>query len=872
MQVANHPCSHLPPACPANPRLIDPAMRFFICILVVSACACATCAQDVDYVKQIKPVLQSRCYACHGALKQESELRLDTVELAKKGGASGAAILGASAGESELLKRISSTEEGVKMPPEGEPLTKEQIATIKKWIEQGATSPKDETTESDPREHWAFRPPVRPALPAASGAGQNQIDAFLAAKRGERQLIPQGRAEPRLWLRRVYLDLTGLPPSAKELDAFAANPSDDAAKLVVDHLLASPQYGERWGRHFMDIWRYSDWWGLGAEVRNSQKHIWHWRDWIIESLNADKGYDQMLREMLAADELYPNDPEKLRAGGFLARQYFIFNRTTWLDGVVEHTGKAMLGVTLNCCKCHDHKYDPFSQEEYYRFRAIFEPYQVRTDLVPGVLDAAVDGIPRPFDCNLEAVTQLHIRGDDRNPDPNLKITPGVPAILGGDAMQIAKIDLPKDAIDPGLREAIVQSYVADAEAKLTQARKVGDSLSIGIAALQLDAIRARTAAQRALADQRPKEECATLAKEAAKREQLLTIAQREQELKAAEAAHAAGEEAKKPELAKKVEETRNSVVAANKLLETPTEAFTPLSGAVKTAESNLETAEARAKPFPAASTGRRTALAKWITDAKNPLAARVAVNHLWTRHFGRPLTSSMFDLGRKSALPEHQELLDWLAVELIENGWSLKHLHRLMVMSEAYRMTSSSAGAAPQTLAGDPENRFHWRANPIRMEAQVVRDTLLSLSGEIDLTLGGPTIPVKDDASRRRSLYYFHSHNEQQGFLEMFDDASVLDCYRRTESIVPQQALALENSQQAMTAAQKIAARLPSESDNAFISAAFALVLGYAPSGEELAASNEALAAWKTLGGDGNQARSRLVLALLNHNDFVTIR
>src|SRR5436305_946770 len=181
----------------------------------------------------------------------------------------------------------------------------------------------------------------------------------------------------------LRLDTAGLvrmPPSHEELTAFASSTNPDADyEKIVDRLLASPQYGERWGRHFMDVWRYTDWWGLGAEVRNSQKHIWHWRDWIVESLNADKGYDQMLREMLAADELYPNDPDRLRATGFLARSYFLFNRNTWLDEVVEHTSKGLLGLTFNCTKCHDHKYDPFKQQDYYRFRAFFEPYQVRTD-------------------------------------------------------------------------------------------------------------------------------------------------------------------------------------------------------------------------------------------------------------------------------------------------------------------------------------------------------------------------------------------------------------------------------------------------------------------------------------------------------------
>ena len=238
-----------------------------------------------------------------------------------------------------------------------------------------------------------------------------------------------GPADPRVWLRRVSIDLIGLPPTREEIEAFVIDESTDAQGKVVARLLDSPQYGERWGRHWMDIWRYSDWWGLGADVRNSQKHIWHWRDWIVESLNADKGYDQMLREMLAADELYPDDPDRLRASGFLARQYFKFNRTSWLDETVEHTSKAMLGLTFNCAKCHDHKYDPIAQVDYYRLRAVFEPYQVRTDAVPGELDFEKDGLPRAFDCNLDAPTYVHIRGDDRNPDKAHPLTPGFPAFL-----------------------------------------------------------------------------------------------------------------------------------------------------------------------------------------------------------------------------------------------------------------------------------------------------------------------------------------------------------------------------------------------------------------------------------------------------------
>jgi hypothetical protein len=303
---------------------------------------------------------------------------------------------------------------------------------------------------------------------------------------------------------------------------------------------------------------------------------------------------------------------------------------------------------------------------------------------------------------------------------------------------------------------------------------------------------------------------------------------------------------------------------------------------LKTLENNLETEASRLKPFPETSTGRRSALARWITDPRHPLPARVAVNHLWSRHFGRGLVSTVFDFGRKGTPPTHPELLDWLAVELVEANWSLKHIHRLIVTSNTYRLASSAAGASKATLSADPDNRCHWRANPIRMEAQLVRDGLLALAGELDPTLGGPSIPIKDEASRRRSLYFVHSHNEHQTFLAMFDDAGVLECYRRPESIVPQQALALENSPLATEMAAKIARRIdaenPGASDRDFVRDGFLTVLSVAPSEAEQAAALDALtrlteaAGRKGLPDPGARAKAHLIHALLNHNDFITIR
>ncbi len=801
-------------------------MRLLSLLLLHLIAAAATAADPVDFKKDVRPILQERCFACHGALAQKAKLRVDSAANLLKAGV----IVPGKPADSELLTRVSSANDATRMPPEGHPLKTEQIAKIKAWIEQGAKTPTDDAQEADPRDHWSFRTPQRPAVPAINNPRftiRNPIDAFIAAEWQKRGLTPVQTADKRVLLRRVYLDLIGLPPTVEQTTAFLKDTSPDAYEKVVDQLLASPQYGEHWGRHFLDIWRYSDWWGLGAELRNSQRHIWHWRDWVVENFNADLGYDEMIRQMLAADELYPTDPQKLRATGYLARPYFLFNRTTWLDEVMEHTGKGFLGLTFNCAKCHDHKYDPIKQADYYSFRAIFEPYQLRTDLVASELDVMKDGLPRAFDCNLDAKTPFHIRGDERNPDKDRAVNPGLPQFLAPNGLKITPVKLPAEAYQLLRRPEIAEMYRKQAEAKLATAKE------------------------------------------------------RFAKAEAAVADHAAF-------LRWVVVPARNAVTAAEKELEQlrvaiadPTKAPPEFRGSVKTAESNLDSAP-QSKPFPDTSTGRRTALANWIADAKNPLTARVAVNHLWLRHFGTPLVANVFEFGLRGTPPTHPELLDWLAVELMDHKWSFKHIHKLIVTSNVYRLSSSSANAEANAKL-DGENRYLWRMNSVRMEAQVVRDSLMHLAGDLDLTRGGPPIPMTaQDASRRRSMYFFHSHNEHNKLLEVFDDANVLECYRRTESIVPQQALALWNSKLAMAMAAKmneqLHAKLKDADDTKFVTAAFEMILGTSPTKDELSTCTEALtelrAELKDVKEPDKTKRARLqaVQALVNHNDFVTVR
>ena len=357
------------------------------------------------------------------------------------------------------------------MPPEGEPLSAPEIAILKAWIDQGATSPAGERPEQSVREHWAFQRPRRPPLPGpplpdleSPGASPiersaHPVDRLIAAQHRTRGLRPVAAAGRRTLLRRVYLDLIGLPPTRAELVAFETDTRPGAYERVVDRLLSSPQHGERWARHWMDVWRYTDWYGLGAQLRYSQKHIWHWRDWIIESLNEDKGYDRMILEMLAADELAPTDPDALRATGFLARNYFLFNRTTWLDATIEHTSKALLGLTANCAKCHDHKYDPIRQVDYYRLRAFFEPHQVRLDTRAGETDLEKDGIPRVFDAHPDAPTYLHVRGNAKDVDRRRNLEPGVPEILAFEDTAATPVALPPEAHYPALRKFVIEDHL-----------------------------------------------------------------------------------------------------------------------------------------------------------------------------------------------------------------------------------------------------------------------------------------------------------------------------------------------------------------------------------------------------------------------------
>jgi hypothetical protein len=709
----------------------------------------------------------------------------------------------------------------------------------------------------------------RPGVPAARSSGwvRNPIDAFIAAEHEARGLTPRPEASRPVLLRRLYLDLTGLPPTPAELHDFLDDASSDAYQTVVERLLASPRYGERWGRHWMDVWRYSDWAGWGKQVRDSQPHIWHWRDWIVESLNEDKPYDAMIVEMLAADEADPEDLGALRATGYLARNFKLLSREKWMQDVVDHTGQAFLGVTIGCARCHDHMYDPILQKEYYQMRAIFEPHQVRIDRAAGVLDTAKDGIPRAYDAQLDAKTRLFVRGDDRNPTGQ-PLPPGVPESLGG-SFGVKPVTMPRVAIAPDRRKDVVQTQfdasrqaLARATAALEQLEKnTKDPEKLELAQRDVELARAQLDARRAVDRAEALVDCGKQGSKEWTREAMAAVsAQRELATVQARRTVAAARQARKG-----VKPGQRA--QADKALNDALKALAIAQEASRKPASTNYTVPQRTT-YPATSTGRRLALARWIADESNPLTARVAVNHIWGRHFERAIVPSVNDFGRNGQPPSHPALLDWLAAELVERGWSMKAIHRLIVTSATYRQDSKPDAA---DLARDPDNVFLWRWTPRRAEAEVVRDCVFAVAGALDPTMGGPDIDHhKGLTIPRRSVYFQHAAEKQMEFLQIFDAAGVTECYRRKESILPQQALALANSELSLQMARRLAKRLSDDAgpdSSGFVTAAFERVLSRPPTDAERA---ECL---RYLGrDDGARKRESLVHVLLNHHDFVTIR
>jgi len=680
-------------------------------------------------------------------------------------------------------------------------------------------------------DHWAWKPPIRPTVPAVRGMQPtNPIDAFIRAKLDAAGLSPASPASREQLLRRVTFDLTGLPPTPDEIDDFVCDKARDAWEKVIDRLLASPRYGERWGRHWLDLARYAD--TNGYEFDEPRPDAWRYRDYVIRSFNADKAFDRFAIEQIAGDEAIPGDRDSLIATGFNLLGPDMTDasdqaqrRLNTLNDMTDTAGLAFLGLTVGCARCHDHKFEPIPQIDYYRLQAFFAPTVFRRDLsvaTPAERKAHDDAMK-----NYQVATKSIRDEISALEDPHRsKLFEAKLSMLSPEAQSAHRTPADK-------RTGGQQELVAETERKVVvTAAEIAKAMS---------------------ADDR--------AKLAALQDRLKSF-----DTKKPPALPVAMGLTDTPGLAPKTHVLDRGELS-NKAAEVSPGYLAILSTAAKPA--NTEPTKN--------SSGRRLALATWITSPDNPLSARVIVNRLWQHHFGRGLVATSSDFGLRGARPTHPELLDYLATELIAGAWQLKRVHKLMLMSETYQQ---SAQADPEALAKDADNKLLSRMNHMRLEGEAVRDALLAVSGRLNPTMGGPgvvlpessvaaggskAVPVTPDpgARDRRSVYLFARRNLRDPFLEAFDlPDSNLSCPKRERSTTAPQALALLNAAEASAAAKVLAGRLGREVklEAERIDAAYRLTLGRAPT----AAERERAAAFLR-----ESPLSELCRALVNLNEFV---
>jgi hypothetical protein len=754
-------------------------------------------------------VLQARCVRCHGGLAKQGGLDLRTLESRLKGGKSGPALVPGKPEESLLYKRMANGT----MPPDKmakdlaiELPTDAETAKIRAWITEGAPGPTAETPvamvkESD-KTFWSFQPPVRPATPAVKNTAmvRNPIDAFLLRKLEEKGLEFSPEAGKLTLMRRVYLDLTGMLPTQAEIDEYAADTSPDAYEKLVDRLLASTHYGERWGQHWLDLAGYSDSEGFGQDD-GVRRFAWRYRDYVIRSLNADKPYTQFLTEQIAGDELSDDwkkaksvtdqtTIDRIAATGFLRtapdptdsnERGLINERMNILADEVEILTSSVMGVTVGCARCHNHKYDPIPQRDYYRLSAIlqaaYNPYEWKT---PNQRQAGL---------GLEAERKLV---EEHNAP--------LEAEMAKIQEQINK------ALDP-LRAQILEERLA----------KVPENVREEVRATALAKPADRTAAQKALATQYESVVKISNNDIFEKNADLKTTVNRLQnDLNAAR-----GKLLPKPNVRILTDNPETSVSFLLRRGD-PVDYGEVVDAGVPAVLQNAALKPFRIDPPFEGSTGRRLALANWLTQPNHPLTARVAVNQLWMRHFGRGIVSTVSNFGHSGAAPSNQELLDWLATEFVRTGWSMKSMHRLMVTSQAYRQSSK---VDAKLSAADPDNVLVSRMTLRRMDAETLYDSLLTTTGRMDSTLfGAPTevtiTPDKEVIVKpgpngfRRSIYILHRRQTPMSLLDAFDEPIMTpNCTERRRSNVATQALHMMNGSMTWDLARYMAGRVIDESD-----------------------------------------------------------
>lgn len=766
----------------------------------------------VDYEREVQPLLKRRCYGCHGPAAQMSHLRLDQRASLLTGGESGIpAIEPGHSAKSLLIRYVSGSDPKLVMPPKGPRLSAAEVDLLKSWIDEGAVWPgaSAETAKViDPRaNHWAFKPPVTGAVPTVKGQVRNPIDAFVLAKLEAKGWSPAAPAGPNDLLRRLYLDLIGLPPTLAEQENFKGDFDG-----LVTQLLARPEYGERWARHWLDVVRYGD--TNGYERDATKPLVWKYRDYVIRAFNSDKPFDRFLTEQLAGDELPGANAETMIAAGYHRLGPWddepadpAEDRFDQLDDIVSTTSQAFLGLTLGCARCHNHKFEPLLTRDYYSMVAVF------------------NGLERPRDGRTELDRPV------------------------GDWPAVDRFNAREKKI-ASLRDAARQEWLAS-----------------GKSALPADAIKAfqtpgkeRTEDQKKLVRDQQKALDAEL--------KALPVEQQVAELKREtpdlERGYFMQEQTTQP---------RTTHILIRGKASSPGPEVAPAAPVLLEAGFVPPVATER-------SSGRRLALANWMTSRQNPLTARVIVNRVWQWHFGEGLVRTPNDFGVMGQKPTHPELLDWLTVWFMDNGWSLKKLHTLILSSNTYRMAKTSNAKYAEE---DPENRLLWRMPYKRLEAEAMLDSMLAASGKLNRTMYGPQVypeiqkealegssdPTKiweafdETKASRRAIYLVVKRSLMVPLMEVLDlcDTARSAAQRQTTSVAPQ-ALQLFNGSFVNRQARALAARLREEAGpdpKKQIDLAFRLTLARPPT----AAESKSMAAFVK-----EQSLEELCRVIFNLNEF----
>lgn len=805
-----------------------------IVLCVRSSCLAQAVPRDTGglefFEKQIRPLLVEHCYACHSAQakKVRGGLRLDSKSGWQKGGDLGSSIKPGAPEESLLISAVRYQDEQLRMPPKGK-LSDRDIELLTRWVALGAPDPRGDTDRAPGSsadsgrswDWWSFRPPMDPAIPTVADRTwpQSPLDRFVLAKLEQQGLRPAPEADKGTLIRRATFDLIGLPPTAVEVEAFLTDDSPVAFERVVDRLLASPYYGERWGRHWLDVARYSD--SNGLDENTAYGNAWRYRDYVIAAMNADLPYDQFVVEQLAGD-LLPQSGSRAEihrrwvATGFLSlgpkSLAEVDERKMVMDIVDEQldtVGRTFMGLTLGCARCHDHKFDPISTADYYGLAAIFQ--STRT----------MDSLKKL------AKWHEHSLGSEQE--------------LARQAEHERLVKQRRDAIEALVREANERLRAAGKGVELPA--KPEDSYP--------EETRTRL--------QQMREALAKLEKEA-------------------------------PEVPSALGVEEGTVVEGRILIRG--NHITPGAAVARRFPRVLATSSA---PPIAKNRSGRLELARWLVVGKHPLTARVMVNRIWRWHFGEGLVATPDNFGTMGDRPVHPELLDWLASRFIEEGWSLKRIHRLIMLSSTYRMSSAYDKRAVQV---DPEDRFHWRWPPRRLEAEAVRDFLLAAGAVLDPAMGGPVLHVKNREylfdhtsidktrydSRRRSIYLPVIRNNVYDVFQLFDfpDPDVPSGHRATTTVALQ-ALFMMNSDLVDEVAEIMAGRVlrrETWDDPRRVRELFESAYGRHPTSADMSQALAFVSRYSQATDLGEECdlRRRLLAwqayckALLSSNEFISIR